>query len=238
MSIYIQFDNSWKKIAVSLSGGADSALLTYLVCDYILKNKLNVELHTISHIRCWKTKPWQQYDSIRVFEFLKLKFPTIEFFRHENFIAPELEYDNIGASLVDEYNKKVSGDNIQQRAFAEYLCTKLDIDAYFNGVTKNPEPLQSEGMDSRNISKSAENCYLEYMTHMEKVVAHPFRFIDKSEIYRAYKEHNILDLFEITRSCEGTFSNITYKSYTPYQEVPECGECFWCKERKWAIEQD
>ena len=45
------------------------------------------------------------------------------------------------------------------------------------------------------------------------------------------------DLFNITRSCEGEFNGINYKTYTPGQFVPLCNECFWCKERAWAIEQ-
>ena len=26
--------------------------------------------------------------------------------------------------------------------------------------------------------------------------------------------------------------------YSPDKEVPECGECFWCKERDWAVAQE
>ena len=62
--------------------------------------------------------------------------------------------------------------------------------------------------------------------------------VDKSEIVKMYKSLDIMDLFEITRSCEGTFENITYETYTKGQQVPTCGECFWCKEREWAIEQN
>ena len=33
--VEIFFDSGWKNIAVSLSGGADSTLLAYLLCDHI-----------------------------------------------------------------------------------------------------------------------------------------------------------------------------------------------------------
>jgi len=72
---------------------------------------------------------------------------------------------------------------------------------------------------------------------MDKVVSHPFRFVDKAWVVNKYKELGIMDLFNITRSCEGEFENINYKTYTPGQDVPICGHCFWCKEREWAIEQ-
>ena len=47
-----------------------------------------------------------------------------------------------------------------------------------------------------------------------------------------------MDLFFTTRSCEGEFPYITYETYEIGQHVPECGECFWCKEKGWAIAQN
>ena len=39
-NVNIPFNINWKKVAVSLSGGADSALLSYLLCEIIEKNNL------------------------------------------------------------------------------------------------------------------------------------------------------------------------------------------------------
>jgi len=75
------------------------------------------------------------------------------------------------------------------------------------------------------------------MTHMGRTAVHPFRFIEKSWIIKQYKDLGLQKLFDITRSCEGTFKKLDYKNYKPGQKVPICGECFWCKERAWAIEQ-
>lgn len=229
----IPFDSSWKRVAISVSGGADSALLAFLVCSKITDQ----EVHIISHIRCWKTKPWQQYDSLNVFEYLVKRFPNIKFQRHTNFIAPDLEYGDQGPTITDEYGKLVSGDNVEIRAFAEYICHTYDIDIYYNAVTRNPKGVEFKGMSSRDIDATEENKHLELTTHMGRLAAHPYRFIEKSEIVRKYKELEIMDLFEITRSCEGTFDNLDYRSYTVRQHVPTCGQCFWCKEREWAIEQ-
>jgi hypothetical protein len=49
----------------------------------------------------------------------------------------------------------------------------------------------------------------------------PFLSLNKRDIYDLYKLYNILDLFEITQSCE---------RYTD----KHCGECFSCNERKWG----
>ena len=235
MKINIPFDKEWKNVAISVSGGADSALLAYMVCE--LAKEHDITVHVINHVRMWKTRPWQQYDGERVYNWLFQRFYHTTFKRHVNFIAPEIEYGNIGPNLTDEYGKKVSGDNIQQRAYGEFICNKHNIDAYYNAVTRNPKLAAFNGMRERDIESSEDNKHLERMTHMGVEVLHPFRFIDKSEIFKKYKELDLIELFEITRSCEGEFDGIDYTTYTPGQYVPTCGNCFWCKEREWAIEQ-
>jgi len=75
------------------------------------------------------------------------------------------------------------------------------------------------------------------MKHMGIDICHPFVYTTKDWIVKQYYENNIEDLLNITRSCEGEFEHITYQTYTPGQYVPICRECFWCKEREWAIEQ-
>lgn len=232
----IPYDPEWRNVAISVSGGADSALLAYLICKLAYEH--NTTIHIINHIRCWKTKPWQQYDADYVFRWLFQKFYHTTFKRHTNFIAPELEYGNMGPTLTDEYGKKVSGDNIQQRAYAEYICKKYNIDAYYNAVTRNPRGIALGGMTERDIELNENNKHLQIMKHMDVWALHPFRFVEKDWIVKQYKDNDIMDLFNITRSCEGTFENITHETYIAGQEVPTCGECFWCKEREWAIERN
>ena len=233
--VNIPFDKNWNGVAISVSGGADSALLAYIICSIA---PYNFHIHIISHTRMWKTRPWQQYDSLNVFQYLVHTFPTLTFERHTSFIAPDLEYGNIGPNLTDEYGKKVSGDNIQQRAFAEYICYHRNVDAYYNAVTHNPRSANFAGMQERDVESTADNAHLEYMIHMGKVASHPFRFVDKSWVIKQYKRLEIENLLDITRSCEGEFNSIDYKTYKPQQLVPTCGECFWCKEREWAINEN
>lgn len=234
----IPFDSNWSQVSVSLSGGADSALLTYLLCDHIRKKNLqHIKIHIISHIRCWKTKPWQKYDSLKVYDWLIKEFKELNFERHTNFIAPDLEYAAIGPTIIDQYDKRVSGDNIQIRAFSEYICHLNNVNAYYNAVTRNPRNVDFSGMLERDIESNQDNQHLAIMKHMGCWAIHPFRFIEKDWIIRQYYDLNLEDLFNLTRSCEGIFLNLNYNNYKPYQYVPICEKCFWCKERKWAIEQ-
>jgi len=233
--IRFPFDFSWTKVAVAVSGGADSALLAYLICDLITKNNLSTELHIISNIRTWKSKPWHEYHSDSVYRFLISRFKNIQVVRHKNFVPPELEWGSQGPTLIDEYGKTVSGDNIELRAFSEYVCFKYNIDAYFNAVTKNPDNLKN-GVPNRYLEPNKENIHMLVMKHMNKFAVHPFRYTTKDQIISLYHELNLQELLDITRSCEGEFADLNYINYTPGQYVPICGECFWCKEKEWAIE--
>jgi 7-cyano-7-deazaguanine synthase in queuosine biosynthesis len=71
--------------------------------------------------------------------------------------------------------------------------------------------------------------------HNGVAICHPFAYIKKDWIIGQYYKHGIEDLLELTRSCEGEFEGIDYTTYAPGQYVPICGECFWCKEREWAM---
>ena len=237
--IEMPFDSTWRDIAISLSGGADSTLLAYLLCSIVRESEIELfTVHIISHTRMWKTRPWQAWDSQYVYNWLLQEFPHINFKRHTNFIAPDIEHGSIGASIPDEYNKFVSGDNIQQRSYAEYICFQENISAYYNAVTHNPRGIDLGGMPERNIEPSEDNHHLTIMKHMDKWALHPFRFVEKDWIIKQYNRLGITNLLNKTRSCEGEFDKLNYQTYTPGQYVPVCGKCFWCKEREWAIEQN
>jgi hypothetical protein len=92
-------------------------------------------------------------------------------------------------------------------------------------------------MRERDIEINEDNKHLQIMRHMNKWALHPLRFVEKDWVVQQYMTQNIQDLFDITRSCEGEIQGINHTNYVSNQYVPECGECFWCKERKWAIEK-
>ena len=236
--VSIPYNDKWSRIAISLSGGADSALLSYILCLQAKEVNPKLSIHVISHIRCWKTKPWQQFDSEKVYNYLSKKFNFLNWYRHVNFIAPDLEYGNTGPTIQDEYGKMVSGDNIQIRSYSEFICHYYNIDAYYNAVTRNPKTKNIEGkMTERDVDPTDDNKHLRMMPHMHGYAIHPFRFIDKSWVIKQYKRLGITDLLNITRSCEGEFEGMNYSSYRFGNKVPTCGECFWCKEREWAINE-
>lgn len=230
------FNNKWDSIAVAISGGADSALLTHLLCAHITEHRLSTEINLIHNIRCWKSRPWQKYIADTVIDYITRQFNHLQFKVHYNFVPPDIEHAQAGRTITDEYGRLVSGDTLELRAFAEYTCYHGGIPVYFNAVTKNP-PVELGGeLSARNIEPDENTFRLMIMRHLNFLACHPFRFVDKSWIISTYKLLSLHKLLELTRSCEGEFSDINYATYAPGQWVPVCGKCFWCRERSWGID--
>lgn len=221
----ININKSWKRIGISLSGGADSALLAYL----ILK-ETNADIYFTTQIRMWKTRPWQRYVAKDVVEWFRNRFPN--YVEHlEGFIPPEMEEPNT-TFITDEYGAIKPGNRIILRAHNEWVAHTYNLDAWFAAVNKNPDIDIPGALPERD-----QGILPLHMMHMGVNICHPFVYTTKDWIIKQYYENDIEDLLQITRSCEGEFKDITYETYTPRQNVPICGECFWCKEREWAIEQ-
>ncbi len=235
--LIMPFHPRWRNISLALSGGADSALLLYLLCKKILDTKAKVTVHLVCNIRCWKTRPWQKPVRENVVEYFTKRYPEIDFRVHENFVPPELEHGFSGQQLVDEYGKTVSGDTMELRAWAEYVSFHNNVDAYFNAVTKNPEVDLEGKLQARDVDVTPENFRLMVMNHLGILAVHPFRFLDKSWVIQQYKNLGITRLLDRTRSCEGEFEGVDYRTYKRGDYVSTCGKCFWCLEREWAIEQ-
>jgi len=230
--VKIPFSHNWTNIGISLSGGADSALLLYILSNYFTCN-----IHVITQIRCWKTRPWQEYHSLQVFEWFQTNFPKKNFTRHEGFIPPDLEWGRIGPTITDEYGKLKSGNQIILRSHNEYICHKEKINAWFAAVNRNPNIKLDGALKDRD-----DGHILPIFNHMNTVICHPFIKTRKDWIIQQYYNFDILDLLDLTRSCEGDkidypeiFGDLDFTTYIPGQYVPECGKCFWCNEREWAL---
>ena len=221
----LEVNKDWSRIGISLSGGADSALLAYL----ILK-ETDADIYFTTQVRMWKTRPWQRYIAKDVVSWFREKFNNrIEHI--EGFIPPEMEEPNT-TYITDEYGKTKPGNRIILRAHNEWVVHTYNLNAWFAAVNKNPDIDIAGALEERN-----DGVLPLQMKHMGVDICHPFVYTTKDWIIKQYYENNIEDLLDITRSCEGEFDGLDYTSYTPGQDIPICEECFWCKEREWAIEQ-
>jgi hypothetical protein len=225
MELYLK--HNWERIGISISGGADSALLAYLICS-----NTNADIHFTNQIRLWKTRPWQEHVADNVIDWFKSHFKN-NFYLHRNLIPSELEWSDKGPTIVDEYGKLKSGNQIILRSHNEYIAHKYKLNALYGGINKNPD-IKIEG----SLADRDNGHILPHFIHNGIDICHPFVYTKKDWIIKQYYEHDIEDLLNLTRSCEGEFKDIDYTTYTSEHYVPVCGKCFWCKEREWAIEQN
>lgn len=238
----IPFDLSWKRIGINLSGGADSAILTYLLCNIIQENNLQTQVDVITYQRCWETRPWQGYISQQVYMWLLNKFPKIMRRRHTTYIPPEIEHGTIGPIINNR-----SGDQIIVGSFNKFAAWEYNLDAVFNATSKNPDNLREDRMKNRDADAVDGNItdLWYYKSDVDAVFAHPFRFVKKDWIVAQYHMFDILDLYNITRSCEGDINHHDvvkqavpeFSKYTSGMKVPVCNQCWWCEERAWAESQ-
>lgn len=237
----IPLNPNWRKIAVNVSGGADSACLTSILANIIKENNLKITIDIITHTRVWEVRPWAGTVSSNVYKMLKNKWGEIIGERIENFIPSELEHGNVGnLKILDDR----SPDQVIVAKFNDYLGVKNSYDAIYNATTKNPSV--NSIIQDRMKNRDTDNIKTESLAMATKYgywMMHPLIFTEKDWIIKQYYNMDLLDLLEVTRSCEGNQGNSSYLDgldvfwYEEGKQVPECGECFWCKERTWAIQQ-
>ena len=237
----IPFNPEWKNIGINLSGGADSSCLLMLLSKIIMQTGSKCKVHVIQHHRCWNIRPWQGPVALAVFNKFKELFPSIEYIRYKNFIPVELEWGVLGPITKDAHGRDRSGDQIIVAAFNEYTMYQENIDAMYNGTSLNPDSEMQGGMGNRN--KPAKDSILKEMMYpkVNGFVILPFKFVKKDWIVAEYYRQGMEELYNTTRSCEGSIGHDTTKEliptledYKPGMYVPTCHECFWCLEREWA----
>ena len=202
-----------KRIGVKISGGADSAILTYLICKTIVEKNLDVEY--IQPITTNNgTKPFNFYYSNQVLDWIKEQFPSIEFKAQKT----NSSTDN------DDYVKT-------QIEITERLARAKEVDCFLGGINLVPQSDDfSSPHDGPYEERTPENMASKISYVSNNVLRmNPFGLMDKKGIAKLYEENDLLEtLFPLTRSCEGWAENSGHFRY-------HCDDCWHCHERKWAF---
>lgn len=192
----------YDKIGVSHSGGADSTLLLYMLMS-VAKDPIHI----------FTTGNNQRYRrnvevSTRVVEWL---------------------INETGNSNIEHH---ISYTDVQS---AKTLWPKLStykkagmVDIIYTGITANPP---KEVTDEFTVGITETNRTPETQRPTKFGIFYtPFTNFDKSKIAEIYKDLELGDLFNLTRSCE---FDPTTDPFDP--GLGHCGRCWWCQEREWAF---
>ena len=209
--------NNLFNIGIKISGGADSALLCYVLAKYKAEERPEINIHPMTVVNI--AKPYQLLVSKRIIDFCEKEF-NIKFAEHQT-CDPAMEGPELGAAqdklVEDTYKRKI-------------------IDCHAIGLTANPlkdastlHLFNDEGfkrVPERDRDRELKpTCFIKNNNPMKSF--RPFSNIDKQGICELYQHFGLMEtLFTLTKSCEG---------FTPNWDSPHCGECWWCMERQWGF---
>jgi hypothetical protein len=212
------FDIHEGSLGVYVSGGADSALLLYLLMKHV-----EVPLHIFS---CGNgnTNYREPINALKII----------------NKVVELTGNTNIRLHVHWEPNKKMN-----TLLLPEFMKT-IDADMMYFGFTRPPPAGAIVDYNVENSAAvggvDSGNVYPTYGTNLTsppwyqvceekfedpgftKNYCLPFVNINKQKIAELYRELGIEELYKITRSCESLTIDDRH-----------CGECWWCKERIWGF---
>ena len=201
-----------KRVGIQVSGGADSALVLYNLVNCINDADIYVITGSINTENNFNEK----YAKDVVAEVQRLT--NTKSIKEHVFKRQKQRGQQAGTDPNVIYRKSM----------LHRVAKKYNLDLMLNGVTMNPpKGILDEGRDKRRDKPMPLKIEDEWLL---VPVFRPFAQNDKRTIMKQYKKLDIMSLFAKTWSCEGTIEST--QNFT----VP-CGECWWCKERQWAMEE-
>ena len=198
-----------KTLGVSMSGGADSTMLCYLLAKTIKKRDLQITIQPYNGYDIWA--PLDSRGIIKIVQYIQSTFPTVDIQWPISTV-----FDTNGASASE-------GDkNSYIRPLIDKLVTHNVVDLVMSGVSLGPPVEVQESLSGHHPITRLPGYHLWDEVERASDNLAPFKYVDKRFIIQCYKDFNRKELLEMTNSCTAPQGN--------------CGECWWCQERSWAID--
>ena len=206
----IVVDDKIKRIGLKISGGADSAIVGYMLSKYVVEEKPDAIIVPITVDQ--EGKAFQITFAKRIIEYYKTIFGDI-FADHVIGFSPIPESDNY--TLVQE-------------VLTKKLYQTGDIQFHFAGITLNPPlgaiPQHIYEQGWRDPPDRIRTSILKNIYQDSRCL--PLINFDKRDVAELYDYFGVKDtLFPLTRSCE---------TYTE-DFSQHCDNCWFCAERKWGF---
>lgn len=245
MNDLFYFDDNWKNIGVKLSGGADSSILYYAVCNYFKdRNDVNIYPMTLDT----EFKPWYSEGAKKIIDKvtqLTGKSPAKHIIKYSNkhkdrdtvnfYIEEQVE---MSRNTIKQYRLDVvySGltSNPSKEDISEAVIKKYGDDKITNialGYIKGADPKREMGSEVyENVSVSNGKISNSKFSNIR-----PFIHADKKLVYDVYKYFGMLEeLYPLTYSCETRYQEHRF-NIKEQHDWKHCGYCFFCAERLYAF---
>ena len=203
----IDLPSSITNIGLKISGGADSAIVCFMLAKYIMEERPDITLHPVTGIADNKLYQQKYADSVlRKVE----ELTGIVFGKHQ--------YKDVTASRYI----------LDQEDFLKSLYEQELFNLHFAGITANPSEddaphlytsIKDMPTDDRSKQLIKKDNY-----------RLPLINIDKRGVAEHYTRLGVMDtLFPVTRSCEARVTD------SEYNIDKHCEVCWFCKERYWGF---
>lgn len=190
--------NKRKKLGSHMSGGVDSALMTFLMAKFIYDNDLKDT--KIVPVHGWDVRRQHSYspDDVRnVLNIIKPLFPTVQ----------------IDDLYIYAFNK-IKGEEKDKyaRPNIKLLYKEKIIDGFAYGSTREPPPKALVDLGIESIGRTEEIRY-----------GGPMGAMTKKDIAKLYEKYNLIDnLLPVTVSCIDDLPN-----GKPCEKCWWCKEKYW-----------
>ena len=200
------------QLGLKISGGADSAIVSYMIAKYVIEERPDITIYPITAVA--STKPFQQIFSDKVLRKVE-EMTGIKFATHQ--------FRTIDSSTVENYIS-------QQADLVEDVYQKYALQYHFSGLTAHPSaedaPELFDGKHRVPGSYGENDMDRTKATVKKSNTFRPLINVDKKGVAEHYTRLGVLeDLFPLTRSCEDVTFDFT----------EHCGDCWFCRERKWGF---
>ena len=200
-----------KTIGISMSGGADSTMLCYLLAKSISNDKLNISI-----------QPYNGYDidlpedSNRlpyIITYIRNKFPDVDLKWPMSVVFSNPGHKDVKNIFIKDLVEKMFFKNFDTRVVGITPGPPIEVQRKFKINSKKSNIKRLPGYD----------LYSE-VVDFDKNSTGPFKSVDKRFIIQSYADHGVTDLLDMTASC--------------IVPDPGCsGTCWWCQERQWAVDE-
>ena len=201
-----------KTLALSMSGGADSTMLCYLLAKTSRRHNLQITIQPYNGYDIWA--PIDSTGVIKIIKYIQSKFPTVDIQWPISTV-----FDTNGDSAPNDKNMYIG-------PLIDKLQAHNVVDKVMNGISMGPPiEVQQTFKDWDNKINVRRLPGYHLWNEVERAIEHlsPLKHIDKRFIVQCYKEFDIEELLEMTNSCTTPEGN--------------CSECWWCQERTWALNE-
>ena len=185
----IDLPENMKTLGLKISGGADSAIVCYMVAKYVTEERPDITIHPITAVA--STKPFQQIFADKVLRKVE-SLTGIEFAPHQ--------YRTIDSTTVENYIN-------QQADLVNDVYASQGLQKHFSGLTANPTaedaPELYDGTHALPGSFGPNDTDRSKGIEKKPNTFRPLINVDKKGVAEHYVRLSVLEeLFPLTRSCD------------------------------------